>query len=75
MLDYIKLIKEKEERLRNSYVESIELSSDDFTEMILVDAAFIIEVFWRFLVNERQDDEGDHMFNKPQIIRDISLDI
>lgn len=75
MLDYIKLIKEKEERLRNSYVESIELSSDYFTEMILVDAAFIIEVFWRFLVNERQDDEGDHMFNKPQIIRDISLDI
>lgn len=75
LLDYIKLIKEKEERLRNSYVESIELSSDYFTEMILVDAAFIIEVFWRFLVNERQDDEGDHMFNKPQIIRDISLDI
>ncbi|KAK9993160.1 hypothetical protein SO802_022863 [Lithocarpus litseifolius] len=41
--DYVKLLREREARIRNSYEETIKLGSDKFLEMILVDAAFVIE--------------------------------
>ncbi|KAF7830272.1 UPF0481 protein [Senna tora] len=45
--DCIKLVHKSELRLRNCYAEAIELNHVRFVEMILVDAAFIIEVLMR----------------------------
>ncbi|KAG2696893.1 hypothetical protein I3760_07G081500 [Carya illinoinensis] len=44
MEEYLNLLKGREERLRNSYGEPIKLKSNEFLEMILVDAAFVIEL-------------------------------
>ena len=44
LVDFVKLIKEEEERINQCYAETIEFRSDEFVEMILVDTAFIIEV-------------------------------
>ncbi|KAI8009919.1 UPF0481 protein [Camellia lanceoleosa] len=43
--EYIKAIKELEERARNCYAETIPLESDEFVEMMLLDSFFIIELF------------------------------
>lgn len=39
---YINIIREKEARLRGSYAEHIELGSDEFVKMVLVDASLLL---------------------------------
>ncbi|KAK4573403.1 hypothetical protein RGQ29_031387 [Quercus rubra] len=64
--DYVKLLREREARIRNSYEETIKLGSDKFLEMILVDAAFVIEVLFKFHYNIIND--SDRIFSKPWLI-------
>ncbi|KAG2667381.1 hypothetical protein I3760_15G111700 [Carya illinoinensis] len=45
--DLISTIKGEEESVRECYSETIPLGSDDFVKMILLDAIFIIEFFFR----------------------------
>ncbi|KAF5441896.1 hypothetical protein F2P56_037160 [Juglans regia] len=46
--DIVSTIKSAEESVRESYSETIQyLDSDDFVKMILLDASFIIEYFWK----------------------------
>ncbi|KAF4369002.1 hypothetical protein F8388_013331 [Cannabis sativa] len=71
---YIKIIKDKEEELRSCYAEPIRFSSDEFTKIVLVDAAFIIEVLLRYCFHELQD-EHDRIFNKPWMLQDIWRDV
>ena len=71
--DYVKLLREREARIRNSYEETIKLGSDKFLEMILVDAAFVIEVLFKFHYNLIND--SDRIFSKPWLISDIWYDI
>lgn len=42
--DLVKFIKDREERARNCYAETIELTSDEFVQIITVDAAFTIDI-------------------------------
>ncbi|THU71462.1 hypothetical protein C4D60_Mb04t01690 [Musa balbisiana] len=41
--DYLKLIKENERQARLAYSEKVEMSSDDFVQMMLLDCCFLIE--------------------------------
>jgi hypothetical protein len=41
---FLDFVRENEEKLRDCYAETIHLCSDQFVKMILVDAAFIVEV-------------------------------
>ncbi|CAL9071740.1 unnamed protein product [Musa acuminata var. zebrina] len=41
--DYLELIKEKERQARMAYSEEVEMSSDDFVQMMLLDCCFVIE--------------------------------
>ena len=43
--DVVSTIRELEGSIRGCYVETIELKSDEFVKMILVDACFILELF------------------------------
>ena len=45
--DLVGIIREMEESIRRCYEETINLSSDRFVKMILVDASFILELFFR----------------------------
>ncbi|XP_059460366.1 UPF0481 protein At3g47200 [Corylus avellana] len=71
---YIQVVKEKEARLRGCYAETIQFSSDAFVKIILVDAAFIIEVLLRHNFHELQD-KNDCIFNKPWMLQDVWPDL
>ncbi|KAI9122887.1 hypothetical protein K1719_005776 [Acacia pycnantha] len=45
--DCVQLLKKKEVYLRNCYADPIEFDSDRFIEIVLVDSAFILELFFR----------------------------
>ena len=50
-------IREMEESIRGCYEETINLNSDRFVKMILVDATFILELFFkRYLRSSTSDD-------------------
>jgi hypothetical protein len=69
---YIQVVKEKEARLRSCYAETIQFSSDEFVKIILVDAAFIIEVLLRYNLREAKN---DCIFNKPWMLQDVWPDL
>ena len=72
--DFVNVLKENEAKLRNSYEETIELCSDKFLEIIMVDTAFIIELMMRYYILPSTH-EKDHIFYKPWLIRKIMDDI
>ncbi|KAM5564528.1 UPF0481 protein [Rosa sericea] len=72
--EYVVKMKNQEEKLRNCYAETIEFTSDEFVKIILVDAAFIIEVLLRYCIHELQD-ENDRIFNKPWMLQDVWPDM
>ncbi|OWM66120.1 UPF0481 protein At3g47200-like [Punica granatum] len=63
LLSCTRMVKESEEQIRECYQEIITLSSNEFVEMILVDAAFIVELFIRNHFKELRD-EHDAIFDK-----------
>ncbi|GAB4835913.1 hypothetical protein Ancab_000832 [Ancistrocladus abbreviatus] len=75
--DYVNVVKEGEEFLRESYAEVINLDSDAFVEMVLVDAAFIIELFSR-VMNCQLIEDDDIIFRSPrmlpQVLHDLELE-
>ncbi|TQD92519.1 hypothetical protein C1H46_021933 [Malus baccata] len=79
--DYIQMIKEQEGRLRGSYAESVEFGSDQFVRIVLVDAAFIIELLLRYysIKHKVEDDycqgEDDYIFNNPRMLWDVRPDL
>ncbi|KAL4655066.1 hypothetical protein ACB092_01G424300 [Castanea dentata] len=46
--DFVSTIKQLEGRIRGYYEETIQLSSNDFVKMILLDVNFILEMVWKF---------------------------
>ncbi|XP_075661295.1 UPF0481 protein At3g47200-like [Castanea sativa] len=49
-LEYlVDIIKKLEERIRGCYAETIDLDSNTFVKMVLVDASYIIELFFRHM--------------------------
>ncbi|KAL5766654.1 hypothetical protein ACOSP7_017271 [Xanthoceras sorbifolium] len=72
--DFLIFIKNKEERLRNCYAETIPFKSQDFVEMILLDAVFLIEFLLRYSFRNFVT-SGDRIFVKPRLIKDIRHDI
>lgn len=76
LVDCLKVIEKNEKKLRDCYAETIEFSSDEFIKMILVDAAFIIEVLLRYHFKPmRKEKENDRVYNKPWAIQDIRKDM
>ncbi|CAL2234824.1 unnamed protein product [Prunus armeniaca] len=74
LADYVQKVKDQEAKLRSCYAETIQVSSDEFVRIILVDAAFIIEVLLRYHFDELQD-ENDCIFNKPYMLQDVWPDM
>lgn len=72
--DCIRIISKQERKIRDSYSESIRLSSKDFVKMILVDGCFIIEVILVNVFNRRQK-PNDWIYNKPWLISDVRRDM
>ncbi|XP_041019956.1 putative UPF0481 protein At3g02645 [Juglans microcarpa x Juglans regia] len=76
MEDYLNLLKGREERLRNSYGEPIKLTSNEFLEMILVDAAFVIEVMLQYHSPNKANYNGYHfILGNRSLIKDVKYDM
>jgi hypothetical protein len=69
--DLLKIIVDDEEKIRHCYSEDFDqLNSKDFVEMILLDAIFIIELFWG-----DQNDRNDYIYRKPWLELAIQRDL
>ncbi|KAF5938976.1 hypothetical protein HYC85_023235 [Camellia sinensis] len=73
-IELVKFVEENEERIHGYYAETINLNSDKFLEIILVDAAFIIEVLLRYWFDDLIT-PNDRIFRKPWMINDINQDL
>ncbi|XP_008245715.1 PREDICTED: UPF0481 protein At3g47200-like [Prunus mume] len=71
---FIRKIRAQEAKLRSCYAETIGFSRDEFVRIILVDAAFIIEVLLRFCYKHLRV-ENDRIFNKPRMLEDVWPDM
>jgi hypothetical protein len=71
---FLDSVRENEAKLRGCYAETIHLCSDQFVKMILVDAAFIVEVLLKSS-NPKLQDENDRIFKKPWLIQDVWTDM
>lgn len=72
--DLIGVTEMEETRLRNCYAEAIELSSDVFVKMMLLDAAFIIMIMLKNYFLDFQS-SNDRIFSRPWMIHDIRFDM
>ena len=72
--DLIGVAEMEETRLRNCYAEAIELSSDVFVKMMLLDAAFIIMIILKNSFLDFQS-SNDRIFSRPWMIHDIRFDM
>ncbi|XP_028788916.1 UPF0481 protein At3g47200-like [Neltuma alba] len=75
--DCVQLLEKKELYLRNCYADPIEFDSDKFIEIILVDSAFILELFFgNFSYNNQLQDQYNQFFGGPgKLIRFIQTDM
>lgn len=71
--DYLSALLKWEKEARECYVETIKLSSGDFTEMLLVDGCFIIEFFLTW--HGRTLDPEDRVFHRPAISHAVMRDL
>ncbi|KAL5559307.1 hypothetical protein UlMin_035518 [Ulmus minor] len=69
-----KMIWKNEKNLHSCYAETIGFKNDEFVKIVLVDAAFIIEVMLRYSFQD-QEYKHDWIFNKPWILQDIWHDL
>ncbi|KAM3714913.1 hypothetical protein ACJW31_01G369200 [Castanea mollissima] len=54
--DLLSTIKKMGDSIQCCYVETVQLNWDDFAQMILLDATFILELFWKYTSPERTRD-------------------
>ncbi|MBA0557637.1 hypothetical protein Golob_014693 [Gossypium lobatum] len=54
--NYVMVMRDLEDRARNCYAEQIGLDTDDFVEMMLIDACFIIQLIRKFAMTTVMDD-------------------
>lgn len=74
MEDIVKSLRKREEEVRNCYSEKVELRSDEFVKMILLDGCFILELLLR-RYDENSVKDDDLVFSRPHIFEDIWLDL
>ncbi|XP_062164869.1 UPF0481 protein At3g47200-like [Alnus glutinosa] len=71
---FVDFVRNNEAKVRGCYAETIQFSVDEFVKMILVDAAFIVEVLLKSSDPKLQD-ENDRIFKKPWLIQDVWTDM
>ena len=65
------IIEEKEVKIRHCYSEIIDISSEDFVKMVLLDSTFIIELFLR----KKENYKNDYIVSNPMLHVHIQEDL
>ncbi|KAJ4868812.1 Uncharacterized protein Rs2_48579 [Raphanus sativus] len=63
-----------EENARSCYAEDVELNSDEFVKMLVVDGSFLVEFILRYGYHGLRG-ENDRIYGKPWMITDVFHDI
>jgi hypothetical protein len=71
---FLEVVRKNEAKLRDCYAETIEFNSEKFVKIILVDAAFILEVLLKSF-DPKLREENDRIFNKPWLIQHVWTDM
>ncbi|PKI75701.1 hypothetical protein CRG98_003961 [Punica granatum] len=71
--EYVVFVKEREEKLRSYYADTIQLKSDKLVEIVMVDAAFIVLLL--VIIAEGEMPECCRIFNRPYYISNIINDM
>jgi hypothetical protein len=71
---FLEVVRKNEAKLRDCYAETIEFNSEKFAKIILVDAAFILEVLLKSF-DPKLREENDRIFNKPWLIQHVWTDM
>ncbi|KAL8166628.1 hypothetical protein V2J09_008127 [Rumex salicifolius] len=74
--DFLEIVRKNEDRIRGYYADPMvaQLKSQELAKMVLVDSAFLIELFSR-RNDTRLISEDDQMFNRPRMVVEVSHDI
>ncbi|KAK9279135.1 hypothetical protein L1049_012812 [Liquidambar formosana] len=72
---YLGLMRELEERMRECYSEVIPMSSHDFVEMMLLDGCFVVELLRHLGQGGDAIDEDDPVFTRPWLIPILIRDL
>ncbi|PQQ08582.1 UPF0481 protein [Prunus yedoensis var. nudiflora] len=72
---YFKKIEEKEDKLRRYYEDTKKFNIAAFLNIILVDAAFVIELLLRNKSEEKWQDDNAWIFKKPWVLKNILPDM
>ena len=67
--DLVRVIREMEESIRGCYEETINLNSDRFVKMILVDASFILELFFRDSLRKKKKSSESRTSDDPIFVK------
>ena len=81
--DLVSTIRKMEDSIRCCYVETVQLKSDDFVEMIMFDAIFILELFLSWFLktdkldesNQENHDSTDPIKAEPWMLSVVTLDL
>ncbi|XP_048137790.1 UPF0481 protein At3g47200-like [Rhodamnia argentea] len=58
---YMPILREMEQRARDCYAETIDLSHEKFLAMMLIDGCFLVELFRKFRMEELRDEDDPLM--------------
>lgn len=70
----VKVLREMEHRARRCYSETINLPTDDFVQMMLVDGCFIIELFFKCAFKNLRR-RSDPIFSIPGLLFDMKCNL
>ncbi|KAK6114947.1 hypothetical protein DH2020_007216 [Rehmannia glutinosa] len=71
---YVTAMRSLEEKARKCYAETIDLSSDKFVEMMILDGCFIIELIRKYGFDELREND-DTIFQYEQILSQLRHDL
>lgn len=70
----VKALREMDHRARRCYSETINLTTDEFVQMMLLDSCFIIELFFKYAFKNLRR-RSDPIFSTPGLLLDIKYNV
>lgn len=67
---YVLAMRSLQEKARMCYAETVDLSSDEFVEMLILDATFIVELMRKYAFDHLRDGD-DQIFQYEQVLSQV----
>ncbi|CAA0809978.1 Unknown protein [Striga hermonthica] len=71
---YVEAVRSMEEEARNSYSETIELNTDDFVKILVLDGLFVVELLRKYTMDELRETD-DLIFRYSHVLEMVQRDL